>query len=115
MKYLIYQLKENERNRAFSSTSYLLKSGEIDSLDKINEESYNLIYEGTYRPEWESMDKNSILEEIFTIFNIERPADFKGHSLSVSDVVAFDYEDGNKSAYFVESIGFTRLGRFFKN
>ena len=54
-------------------------------------------------------DGNGIYER----FNIQRPADFTGHSLSVSDVVALN--DGSTvKAYYVDSIGFAELPEFFK-
>ncbi|MCR5123446.1 MAG: hypothetical protein K6B74_13620, partial [Ruminococcus sp.] len=46
-------------------------------------------------------------EEIFRVFNIDRPADFKGHSLSVSDVVTLD-----GAAYYVDVYGFKRIENF---
>ena len=54
-------------------------------------------------------DGNGIYER----FNIQRPADFTGHSLSVSDVVVLN--DGSTvKAYYVDSIGFAELPEFFK-
>ena len=54
-------------------------------------------------------DGNGIYER----FNIQRPADFTGHSLSVSDVVVLN--DGSTvKAYYVDSIGFAELPDFFK-
>ena len=47
------------------------------------------------------------LEAVFVKFNLDRPEDFKGHSLSVSDVVVMD----NK-AYYVDTVGFQQLKEF---
>ena len=53
------------------------------------------------------------LDGIYERFNIQRPADFTGHSLSVSDVVVLN--DGSTvKAYYVDSIGFAELPGFFK-
>lgn len=53
------------------------------------------------------------LDGIYERFNIQRPADFTGHSLSVSDVVVLN--DGSTvKAYYVDSIGFAELPDFFK-
>ena len=53
------------------------------------------------------------LDGIYERFNIQRPADFTGHSLSVSDVVVLN--DGSTvKAYYVDSIGFAELPEFFK-
>lgn len=67
---------------------------------------YDLIYAAPL------MDKDT-LDGIFERFNIQRPADFTGHSLSVSDVVVLN--DGSTvKAYYVDSIGFAELPDFFK-
>ena len=52
------------------------------------------------------------LDSLYTKFNVERPEDFKGHSLSVSDVIVVNDEHG-KTAWFVDSFGFTQLPDFF--
>ena len=62
---------------------------------------YSLIYEGDIVPE---TDPISTLERLFEIFNINHPADFRGHSLSVSDVVELD---GVK--YYCDSHGWVKL------
>ena len=73
---------------------------------EINEKNYELVYiaENTlnYDP-----------EEIFEDFNIDRPDDFCGHSLSVSDVIAYKHEDGSVEAYFVDNFGVVELQDFF--
>ena len=51
------------------------------------------------------------LEKLFYTFNIEKPGDFTGHSLSVSDVVTLD-KGGTETAYFVDSLGFKALPDF---
>lgn len=56
-------------------------------------------------------DKYEILNQIYDKFNIELPDDFKGHSLSVSDVIAMR-KDGEMEAYYVDSVGFTELPQF---
>ena len=55
--------------------------------------------------------KNQLLEALFRKFNLEHPKDFRGHSLSVSDVVLLN-EDGVFSAHFVDSFGFAELEGF---
>ena len=67
---------------------------------------YDLIYAAPLT------DKDT-LDGIYERFNIQRPADFTGHSLSVSDVVVLN--DGSTvKAYYVDSIGFAELPDFFK-
>lgn len=59
------------------------------------------IYDQVYKGSFEAKD----LEEIYRIFNMQHPKDFRGHSLSVSDVV--EISDGQKSSfYFCDSVGF---------
>ena len=60
------------------------------------------------------MKEGESLEDIFTRFNVDRPADFKGHSLSVSDVVSIR-ENGKDTAYFVDCFGFKEIPDFFKD
>lgn len=49
-----------------------------------------------------------MLERLFQIFNIDHPADYKGRSLSVSDIVILDGDSGAQ-CYYCEPIGFARL------
>ena len=53
------------------------------------------------------------LEQIFQKFNIDRPEDFKGHSLSVSDIVTL-YRDGEETAHYVDSFGFQEVPEFLQ-
>ena len=52
-----------------------------------------------------------VLEELFQVFNLSRPQDFEGHSLSVSDVIALK-RNGEVSVHYVDSIGFKDLQGF---
>ena len=78
MNISIYQIEqEKDLNRVkFESLENTLK---YQGSDKINSDIYKKVYEGDVEC------KN--LEEVYTMFNINHPAEFKGHSLSVSDVV----------------------------
>lgn len=60
------------------------------------------------------MGKDETLDSVFTKFNTDRPTDFKGHSLSVSDVISIK-ENGKEKAFFVDSFGFRQLPDFFKD
>lgn len=57
-----------------------------------------------------STDK--VLESLYERFNLQHPDDFRGHSLSVSDVIVL-HEDGRDQAYFVDSFGFQQVPEFF--
>lgn len=57
---------------------------------------------------WSFADIEDILGEIYEYFNIRRPADFKGHSLSVSDIIVLE-SGKEKGIYFVDSFGFKKV------
>ncbi len=57
---------------------------------------------------------NETLESIYERFNLHHPDDFRGHSLSVSDVVVLR-EDGRVQAYYVDSFGFTQVPEIFSD
>ena len=71
-------------------------------------------YEAIYTREvYPDDDTGRILENFYYIFNDERPGDFVGHSLSVSDIVALK-QDGKVSYHYCDSMGFQELSAFQK-
>ena len=72
-------------------------------VDKAN---YELVYSAPLAPE-------TSLEDIYTRFNIDHPKDFKGHSLSVSDVVVL-HQNGQDTAHYVDSVGFRQVPEFLQ-
>lgn len=99
----IYQITERdpEHDYRFMGLDYVQKKGMT-----VARADYDLIYAAPLT------DKDT-LDGIYERFNIQRPADFTGHSLSVSDVVVLN--DGSTvKAYYVDSIGFAELPDFFK-
>ena len=72
------------------------------TVDRAN---YDLVYTA-------SLNQNTSLEDIYRTFNIDHPKDFKGHSLSVSDVVVL-HQNGQDTAHYVDSFGFTQVPEFF--
>lgn len=104
--YKIYQLPDGEKYHGirFESKEQLEK----DEV-QLNHEDYELVYEG----EIDDFKGNATLETIYTQFNTNHPEDFKGHSLSVSDVIVISV-DGNDTAYFCDSMGFTEMPEFFR-
>ena len=114
-KYGIYQLKDipEMRQFQFAGTESLKRRGIIkDNLDAIKPENYNLVYVGELS-ELQGRTQSAILEAVYEKFNINHPADYKGHSLSVSAIVVL-HEDGKNSAHFVDSFGFTGLPDFMR-
>ena len=99
----IYQITERdpEHNYRFMGLDYVEKKGMT-----VARADYDLIYAAP-------LTEKDTLDGIYERFNIQRPADFTGHSLSVSDVVVLN--DGSTvKAYYVDSIGFAELPEFFK-
>ena len=114
-KYGIYQLKDipEMRQFQFAGTESLKRRGIIkDNLDAIKPENYNLVYVGELS-ELQGRTQSATLEAVYEKFNINHPADYKGHSLSVSDIVVL-HEDGKNSAHFVDSFGFTGIPDFMR-
>ena len=112
-KYGIYQLKDNPEldKFRFAGTESLKRMGITkDNFDAVLPENYKLVYMGELA-ELQGQTQAETLEAIYTKFNIDHPADYKAHSLSVSDIVVL-HEDGENSAHFVDSFGFTELPRF---
>lgn len=101
----IYQLKKSDKNIyiRFESLERLAELGQKPEFS-----NYDKIYEGdlsTVNVRGDTVGDK--LEAVFVKFNLDRPEDFKGHSLSVSDVVVMD-----DKAYYVDSVGFQPLKEF---
>ena len=114
-KYGIYQLKDNPELRQFrfEGTESLKRTGITkDNFDAVKMENYNLIYVGELS-ELQGPTQGETLEAVYEKFNIDHPTDYKGHSLSVSDIVVL-HQDGENTAHFVDSFGFTTLPEFLK-
>ena len=74
-------------------------------------EHYEVTYYADLPAMWQDVPNNEVLEELFQMFNLSRPQDFRGHSLSVSDVIALK-RNGEVSVHYVDSIGFKDLQGF---
>ena len=114
-KYGIYQLKDNPelRDFHFAGTAELLKRGILsDDFKEIQPGNYNLVYTGELS-DIDGQAQGEKLNAIFEKFNIDHPADYRGHSLSVSDIVVL-HENGENSTHFVDSFGFTELPDFVR-
>ena len=113
--YGIYQLKDDPElvNLRFMGTESLKQMGITkDNVNAIKPDNYELIYSGELKG-LQRDTQNEKLEAIFEKFNIDHPADYRGHSLSVSDIVVL-HEDGENTAHFVDSFGFTGLPQFMR-
>ena len=99
----IYQLKDTEEARDihFMGMDYLESKGIA-----VTKENYDLLYIAP-------LEEGTSLEDIYTRFNIDRPADFRGHSLSVSDVVVL-HQNGENTSHYVDSFGYREVPEFTK-
>ena len=114
-KYGIYQLKHNPEldHLRFEGTESLKRMGITkDNFDAIKPENYELIYVGELS-ELQEQTEGEMLEAIYEKFNIDHPEDYRGHSLSVSDIVVL-HQNGKNSAHIVDSFGFTGLSDFMQ-
>ncbi len=100
----IYQLRQGEDTRKFRFEAYDYLAAKGYAADMAD---YEFVYTAELLP-------GTSLEDIYTRFNVNHPQDFKGHSLSVSDVVVL-HQNGQDTAYYVDSIGFKELPEFLRN
>lgn len=108
-KYAIYQVKRGEEYARLSFNSW-------NELKKFNlpfdKNNYEEVYGGYVSDVSRSQGRGVILDNIYTKFNIDRPEDFRGHSLSVGDVIVL--EDNNvSSAFYVDSYGMADVTDLF--
>ena len=100
--FTIYQLKGGPETRDYRFEAY-------ESLQEaglaVDRQNYDLVYTAP-------LDGKTTLEDIYRTFNLDRPADFTGHSLSVSDVVVLT-RSGKEEAHYCDSFGFTPVPEFF--
>ena len=99
----IYQLKPGDSTRDY-------RFEPLDSIHRnglsVKPENYELVYEAP-------LTAKDDLESIYTRFNVDRPADFTGHSLSVSDIVVL-HQDGKDTAHYCDRAGFSEVPEFLQ-
>ena len=99
----IYQLKDGDETRDYRFEPYDRLQAAGLAVDRAN---YELVYTASLAP-------GTSLDDIFTRFNIDHPKDFKGHSLSVSDVVVL-HQDGQDTAHYVDRGDFKQIPEFLQ-
>ena len=99
----IYQLKRDDETVDLHFEPYDRLTAAGHTVDMAN---YDRIYIADLAP-------GTSLEDIYTRFNVDHPKDFKGHSLSVSDVVVL-HQNGQDTAHYVDSIGYKEVPGFWK-
>lgn len=97
----IWQLKDtpDTRQLRFMNSEFLARHDLTVDLG-----NYARIYASDLKP-------GTTLEDLYTQFNVYHPEDFRGHSMSVSDLVILN-QDGETTAFFCDSIGFTDVSDF---
>ena len=99
----IYQLNDSPQARDihFMNSNYLEMKGIA-----VSRENYDLVYTAP-------LEEGTGLEDIYVKFNIDHPKDFRGHSLSVSDVVVL-HQNGENTYHFVDSFGYKEVPEFIQ-
>ena len=101
--FTIYQLKDGDGMRDYHFEPYDRLQAAGLAVEAAN---YNLTYTAELTP-------GTSLEDIYTRFNIDHPADFRGHSLSVSDIVVL-HQNGQDTAHYVDSFGYKEVPEFLQ-
>ena len=100
--YILYQLKQDDTTRDLRFEPYRRVEGMIDKAN------YQPVYAGALQ---QNGNLSQQLEGLYQQFNVNHPTDFKGHSLSMSDVVTVR-RGGVLSSHYVDTIGFVELPGF---
>lgn len=105
--YAILQLREECASELFLSMEELQHRGKKPEINH-----YEVAHLGNLPAHSVSQERiPMLLESLYEIYNINRPEDFTGHSMSVSDVIALKIQ-GHISCYYVDFIGFKQLMDF---
>ena len=99
----IYQLRNEDSTRDYRFEPYDRLQAAGRTVDKAN---YAEVYAAP-------LAAGTTLEDIYRTFNVDHPADFKGHSLSVSDVVVL-HQNGQDTAHYCDSVGFQQVPEFLQ-
>ena len=116
---IVEQARAAQGEPVGSFSIYQLKGGSetldyrfepLDSIHRnglsVKSENYELVYTAP-------LTEKDNLESIYTRFNVDRPADFTGHSLSVSDIVVL-HQDGKDTAHYCDRAGFSEVPEFLQ-
>lgn len=110
IQYTILQINDKEENH-FKRFAGLDWSEGSSFTNGIKSNDYDVVYKG-YTDYINMADKREVFkkcEDLFEQFNIHRPIEFKGHSMSVSDVIILCDNNGTEQALYCDSVGFVRL------
>ncbi len=102
MNYKIFQLRDDTKERV---RRLYMRLDVLGGAEAISPNDYNCVYEGKIA----SGDTGDVLESLFTRFNVEIPDDYRGRSLSVSDIVVL-----GDTAYYCDSVGWKVIPNFIQ-
>lgn len=101
MKFVIYQIKKNKIKEGYPNIKFNRFAKGVLNIEELSNFGYDVVYNNDWNI---PTDEIEALEELFYVFNMEHPTDFKGHSLSVSDIVKI-----NDKYYYCNSCGWKLL------
>lgn len=96
MKYSLLMLKNSCASKLFMPYLWTMDNGGV------NHDDYETVYTGRIEPKATVSDA---LEDIYVMFNLHRPADYRGRSMSVSDLVVIE----GSGTYYCDSVGFQKI------
>ena len=100
-RYAIYHVDEDTPGKQHLFMNMAMVKEDGITIDAAN---YKCVYSGR-------LHENEKLDDLYAVFNDNPPADYKAHSMSVSDVIITNRE-GNMQAYYVDRFGFAELPDF---
>lgn len=110
LTYSVYQINGKDDNHFLRFEPIArLKNG----IEDIKLSNYDEIYKNTREYSVDNIFSDGILEELYEEFNIDIPKDYKGHSLSISDVIVLEC-DGVSKAYYCDTFGFKEIPSFIE-
>ena len=100
-RYVIYHVDEDTPGKQHLFMNMAMVKEDGITIDAAN---YKCVYSGR-------LHENEKLDDLYAVFNDNPPADYKAHSMSVSDVIITN-RGGDMQAYYVDRFGFAELPDF---
>lgn len=100
-RYAIYHVDEDTPGKQHLFMNMAMVKEDGITIDAAN---YKCVYSGR-------LHENEKLDDLYAVFNDNPPADYKAHSMSVSDVIITN-RGGDMQAYYVDRFGFAELPEF---
>jgi len=100
-RYAIYHVDEGTPGKQHLFMNMAMVKEDGITIDAAN---YKCVYSGR-------LHENEKMDDLYAVFNDNPPADYKAHSMSVSDVIITN-RGGDMQAYYVDRFGFAELPEF---